>query len=110
MRPLRRLVDAADDVEHRRLAGAVRTDEPADLPLARCRRSDAVERHDAAEAHRHLLHIEQHVEPFPSLNTPSAYNVAGRPVTGAASSVVPVEDGAHRGLEVFEAERRSWRR
>ena len=32
--PARRLVDAADDVEHRRLAGAVRPDQPADVALA----------------------------------------------------------------------------
>ncbi len=34
-RARRRLVDAADDVEHRRLAGTVRTDQAADLALAR---------------------------------------------------------------------------
>ncbi len=46
-----RRVEAAEAVEQRRLAGAVRTDQPEDLALADLE-ADAVERHDAAEANR----------------------------------------------------------
>ena len=52
-----RLVDAADDVEHRRLAGAVRTDQPADLTVLD-REAQAVQRNDAPEAHGDLANIK----------------------------------------------------
>ena len=52
-----RLVDATDDVEHRRLAGAVRTDQPADLALLD-REAQAVQRNDATEAHGDLANIK----------------------------------------------------
>ena len=54
----RRLVDPADDVEHRRLARAVGSDQPADLTLVD-RERQTVERNDATEAHGDVLHIEQ---------------------------------------------------
>jgi hypothetical protein len=54
----RGLVDPADDVEHGRLAGTVRTDEPADLALLDVERQP-VEGDDAAEADRHVLYLEQ---------------------------------------------------
>ena len=53
----RRLVDAADDVEQRRLAGAVRPDQPTDL-AGLDREGQLVQRHDAAEAHAHLADVE----------------------------------------------------
>ena len=65
-RPVGRLVDAADDVEHRRLAGTVRPDQAADLALVD-REGQAVERHDATEADRDLLYVEQTHSPQPPL-------------------------------------------
>ena len=67
--PGRRLVDAADDVEHRRLAGAVGSDEPADLTFVDGERQP-VEGDDAAEPDGDVLHVEQcHVcvAPFPTM-------------------------------------------
>ena len=62
---LGRLVDAADDVEHRRLARTVRTDQPADLTFVD-REAELVEREDATESHRHALNIEKtHLAPVP---------------------------------------------
>ena len=54
----RRFVDPADDVEHRRLAGPVGTDQPADVSRLDAER-EAVEGDDPAEANRHLLHVDQ---------------------------------------------------
>ena len=59
-RALLGLVEAVDDVEHRRLAGAVRTYDGADLPLA------DVERHirnrlDPAEGQRHVVDRKQNI-------------------------------------------------
>ena len=45
------LVEARDDVERGRLAGAVRPDQPGDVPLLHVER-DAVEGDDASEAKR----------------------------------------------------------
>ena len=60
------LVDPADDVEHRGLAGAVRTDEAADLARVD-RERQAVERGDAAEAHGDVFDFQygQRVPPLP---------------------------------------------
>ena len=52
------VVDAADDVEHRRLAGAVRADQPEDLAIFDLER-EPVERDDPAERHRDLIDFEQ---------------------------------------------------
>ncbi len=54
----RRLVDAADQVEDRALAGAVRTDDGEDLALLD-RERHAVDGLDAAEGDRKVLHVEE---------------------------------------------------
>ena len=54
----RRLIDAAHDVEHRGLAGAVRPDETADVALIDAERQP-IERDDASETHRHVFYVEQ---------------------------------------------------
>src|SRR5205085_1046654 len=51
-------VEAGDNVEERRLAGAVRPDQPDDLVLARVER-DTVEGDDAAEAPADVLDVEE---------------------------------------------------
>jgi hypothetical protein len=56
--PRLRPVQARDDVERRRLACAVRTDQAHDLALVGVER-DAVERDDAAEARGDVLDGEQ---------------------------------------------------
>ena len=53
-------IDAADAVEQRGLAGAVRADQAADLAVADVER-DAAQRDDAAEAHRHVGNAEQRI-------------------------------------------------
>ncbi len=53
-----RLVDAADDVEHRGLASTVRADQTTDLTFVDVERQ-SVERHDPAEADGHVLYFEQ---------------------------------------------------
>src|SRR6266446_206676 len=55
---LLRAVNAADDVEERRLAGAVGADQAADL-AAICREVDAVERFHAAEAEGKVAHAQE---------------------------------------------------
>ncbi len=50
-------VEARDDVERRRLPGAVRTDQPRDLAALDVER-DTVERDDAPEAERDVPHCE----------------------------------------------------
>src|SRR5581483_8383033 len=55
-----RLVEAVDDVEHRRLARTVRADDGADLALANVE-GDVGDGFDAAEGQRDILHREQHV-------------------------------------------------
>src|SRR5215208_715672 len=50
-------VEPRDQIEHRRLAGAVRADEPDDLPLVHVERY-VVHRDDAAEPSRHALDRE----------------------------------------------------
>ncbi len=57
-RALGRVVDPADDVEHRRLAGAVRTDDRADVAGPHLE-GDAVERDDPSEAHGQALYRQQ---------------------------------------------------
>src|SRR5690606_26342075 len=52
------LVQPRQAIEERRLAGAVRADQPDDLPGSDVER-DAVERHDAAEAHANVPHAQQ---------------------------------------------------
>ncbi len=52
------LVQTGDDVEERRLAGAVRADEPADRALLQDERH-IVERNDPAETPRHVLDSEE---------------------------------------------------
>ena len=56
-RARRRLDEAADDVEQRRLAGAVGADDAEHLALRDLER-DAVQRGDAAKRHRDLAHRE----------------------------------------------------
>ena len=53
-----RLVEPRDQVEERRLAGAVRADQADDLALAHVER-DVVDRDDPAEPPRHVLDREQ---------------------------------------------------
>src|SRR5205085_7182654 len=53
-----RPVEPGDQVEERRLAGAVRADQPADLAALDAER-DVVDGDDAAEAPRHVLEREQ---------------------------------------------------
>src|SRR5439155_14110590 len=53
-----RLVEARDDVERRRLARAVRADEPRYLPLLHLER-DAVEGDDAAKTERYVVYRHQ---------------------------------------------------
>ena len=53
-----RLVDAADEIEDRRLAGAVRADDREDLALVDAE-ADAVDRLDAAEMHGQIFDLEQ---------------------------------------------------
>ncbi len=55
---IRRLEDAGDDVEDRRLARAVRPDQPEDLAAIDVK-VDGVEGSHAAEAHRQPGEIEQ---------------------------------------------------
>src|SRR5262249_89615 len=57
---LLRVIEAVDDVEHRRLARAVRANNGADLAFTDVER-DAGHRLDAAEGERHVLDREQHV-------------------------------------------------
>ena len=52
-----RFVEAGDAVEHRGLAGAVRTDHRRDLAFARSE-GNIVHGHEAAEAHGHVLDRE----------------------------------------------------
>src|SRR4029077_18554911 len=52
--PVLRLIEAVDDVEHRRLAGAVRADDGADLAFADVE-GDIAQRFDAAERKRHVF-------------------------------------------------------
>ena len=52
------LIEAAQTIEERRLAGAVRADQAADLPGLDIER-DIVEGHDPAEAHRQSFDAEQ---------------------------------------------------
>jgi hypothetical protein len=54
---LLRVVEAVDDVEHRRLAGAVRADDGADLALMHVE-GDVLQRLDAAEAQRDAAHLQ----------------------------------------------------
>jgi hypothetical protein len=57
-----RLVEARDQVEERRLAGAVRADQADDLALATSSVTSST-RHDPAEPPRHLLDREQATAP-----------------------------------------------
>ena len=52
-----RFVDPGDDVEERCLAGAVRTDQPADLVFGDGERQ-FVERDNTTEPHRHFSHVK----------------------------------------------------
>ena len=52
------VVEAADDVEGRGLARAVGADEPGDGPRGDPH-GQVVDRRDPAEAHGHVLHVEQ---------------------------------------------------
>ena len=56
--PAVRPVQTGNQVEQRRLAGAVRADQPDDLTLTDVER-DVVDRDDAPEPPRHVLHGEQ---------------------------------------------------
>ena len=65
-----RLVEPGDDVEGRRLAGAVRPDQPGDVPFLDVER-DAVERDDSAEAQGDVPYLEEG-HPQETLNGPTA--------------------------------------
>ena len=66
---LGRLVEAADHVEQGRLAGAVRTDQRADLTLVD-REAEPVERDDAAEPDADVLHLQQRQVGPPPIGRP----------------------------------------
>jgi hypothetical protein len=55
---LGRLVDPADDVEHRRFPGAVRPDQPTDLARVD-REAESVKGGDSPESHGHALNVKQ---------------------------------------------------
>src|SRR5712671_2191150 len=55
---LLRMVEAVDDIEHRRLAGAIRTDDGANFALANFKRNPG-DSFDAAETQRHVLDREE---------------------------------------------------
>src|SRR5262249_32477537 len=57
---LLRMIEAVDDVEERRLSGAVRPDDGADFALANVE-GDVGDRLHAAEGERHVLEREQHL-------------------------------------------------
>src|SRR5690606_2552113 len=57
-RSLLRVIDAVDDIEHRRLAGPVGADDGADLALQYVE-ADVGECLDPAEGQRHVVHREQ---------------------------------------------------
>ena len=65
-----RLVEPRDDVERRRLAGAVRPDQPRDVPFLDVER-DAVESDDSAEAQGDVPYLEEG-HPQETLNGPGA--------------------------------------
>ena len=64
-RPLLRVVDAVDDVEHRRFAGAVRADDRADLVLPDVE-GNALERNHPAEGKRDAVDLEDRPPDFPA--------------------------------------------
>jgi hypothetical protein len=55
-----RMIEAVDDVEHRRLAGAVGPDDRADLTLVNVE-ADILDRLHAAERQRNITHVQHHV-------------------------------------------------
>src|SRR5215217_6754647 len=89
------VVEAVDAVEHRGLAGAVRTDYSADLALPDVER-DVGKGFHAAKAQRHVLHLEEHVAldddgairrshaAFSSLGASTGYGVISRILRRAA--------------------------
>ncbi len=81
MRPLLRMVDAVDDVQHRALAGAVRPDDRADLVLADVER-DVGQRLHAAERERDAFEREDHV-------ADAATTIAARSVADAGLALQP---------------------
>ena len=86
--PSARLVEPADDVEQRGLAGAVRADEGADLALLDGE-GQPVERDDATEAHADVLDLEQrHAGPLGDPSVPSRAVSHPSQRSGAACAVV----------------------
>ena len=79
-----RTIEAVDDVQHRRLAGAVGADDGADLALLDVER-DIGQRVDAAEGERNALDREQHLArgDFGARGSPhAAFPNGGASVTG----------------------------
>ncbi len=64
-RPLMRVVDPVDDVEHRGFAGAVRADDGADLVLPDVE-GNTLERDHAAEGERDAVDLEDRPPDFPA--------------------------------------------
>src|SRR5260370_6911142 len=59
------LVEAGDAVEHRRLAGAVRSDQRGDVATV-CREAQIIDGDKAAESHGEVLDPQQRAHPCPS--------------------------------------------
>ena len=86
---LLRMIEAVDDVQHRRLAGAVRADDGADLALADVE-GDVAQRLHAAERQRDVLDREQHIvdRDVGSARGPhAAFSIGGRPAPVARSRI-----------------------
>src|SRR5260370_1654578 len=60
-----RLVEAGDAVEHRRLAGAVRSDQRSEVATV-CREGEMIDGDEAAESHGEMLDPQQRAHPCPS--------------------------------------------
>ena len=74
---LLRVIEAVDDVEHRRLAGAVGANDGAHLALADIE-GDVAQRAHAAEGERHVFQREQHIAGERSRQHPSSRASARR--------------------------------
>ena len=105
-RARRRLVDPADDVEHRRLAGPVGTDQPADVTGLDAERQ-AVEGDDAAEANRHLLHVDQRHSARPHVCDRHRRIIVVGPIPEATVAVEPSPLADFRGDGPTDRRRRS---
>ncbi len=84
-----RVVDATDDVEHRRLARAVGPDQTADLAVVDGE-AELVEGDDPAEPHRHFTHVEQRHADRASPSSVSSRNERSFPCRCGENVAVPV--------------------